>query len=76
MKRGTKPTQKRRSGRQPATAPTPLEAAATARMPVRDSYETDVAPDLIDAGRTPDRSKSVDAECSLPPAKSPGRACP
>ncbi|HYL49752.1 MAG TPA: hypothetical protein VET84_10330 [Stellaceae bacterium] len=51
--------------------------ATAAHAPVADTYETDVAPDLIDAGCSPDRSKAApDAACSLPPRSRPGRGCP
>lgn len=37
-----------------------------ADSPVGTTYETNVAPDLIDKGRPPDRADAPQSECSLP----------
>jgi hypothetical protein len=50
----------------------PAEPALVA--PVGTPYETDVAPDLIADGRSPDRAEAPDSVCSL--AETPNRETP
>lgn len=65
-----KATVSRRKQR-PKAAPKPVPAAEQAvrpeMVPAAPSFDTNVAPDLIEAGRQPDRSETPDEECSLPP---------
>lgn len=58
------PKRRDRTDRQkpPASKAPPAEAAPASGT----SYETNVAPDLIDESRPPDRADAPESECSLP----------
>jgi hypothetical protein len=77
MKRGkkAKPPERRRH-RRPRKPSSLRDVAAEANSSARKNYETNVAPDVIDADQTPDRLEAADSECSLPARYVPDRARP
>ena len=62
------PVPKRRRTRTATRKIAPAPAAQPATVPVVAdvTYETNVAPDLIESGRSPERSDVAESECSLP----------
>lgn len=61
------PRPKRRGKSAQVPAPAADQGARSDIAPTAPSFDTNVAPDLIEAGRKPDRSERPDEECSLPP---------
>ena len=62
--RGAPKRAARAARRKPPARPSPPDAAVAAK--VGTTYETNVAPDLIEEGGAPHRAEAPVAECSLP----------
>ena len=71
MARVSVPKRRRRQTirRKPLTIAEPKEGEGA--EPAGGAYETNVSPDLIEAGRSPIREEVIDPECSLPVANDP-----